>query len=213
MITENDLSKRMERIQDFLDTKNDVYLKMLESTRKKIGVYFGSGFSKTCKAEVILHEVIGDLIDGTRDWDMDKYKLEQVLWMNIKSELSNLAKKEKRFVSAGNPVNGENEESNSDFDSLINTPAADVAGSIDADAIENYCTDVILKDDIDAQIVFNEMLTGKTQKQIAEDLGLTVRESESIIRKIRRNISNHIPFHLLENLPVDLKDKIINYNK
>jgi len=71
----------------------------------------------------------------------------------------------------------------------------------------------ILKDNEDAQIVLNELLLSKTQKQIAEDLGLSVRESEYTIRKIRRNVSAQIPFHLLENLPADLKDKIINYNK
>ena len=132
---------------------------------------------------------------------------------DYRSEISNLAKKERRFVSANKPGNGENDDADPDFDFLINTRPEDVEGSIDAVAIEDYCMNTILNDDEDAQIVLNEMLSGKTQKQIAEDLGLTVRESENIIRKIRRNISSQIPFHLLENLPVDLKDKIISYNK
>lgn len=211
--TEKNLVERKTKIYDFLDTKKAVYLNMLDYAGKLLGIYLGAGFAKTNFAEGIMNEIFGDLMDGTRSWDMDKINIEQVLWKNIPSEVSNFAKKEQRFVPADTSVNEQNEDSNSYMDSLINTPPKDIEGTIDAVTIENYCVNNILTDDEDAKIVFDEMMLGKTQKQIAEYLGLTIREAENIIRRIRRKLSSNIPYHLLENLPVDLIDKIINYNK
>ena len=213
MTKDKNQTLRTESISVFLRTKKDTYLKMISYIRKLLAVFFGSDFDLTKKAEGIMNEIFGDLIDGTRAWNMGSCNLEQVLWMDIKSEVSNFIKKEKRFVIASCGSSGdENGDGNIEMDSLINTLPEDIEGGIDADYIENYCRDEILKNDEDAQIVFNEMLIGKKQKQIAGYLGLPENKTENIIRKIRRTISKQIPFCLLENLPPDLKDKILKYS-
>ena len=201
---------RHSLIKEFINNNHDTYLNMIDWAQSMLCDFLGPQFIKSNTGEGIMHEVIGDLIDGTRKWEINKFTPEQMLWGNIKSEVSNVAKKEIRLVPTGKPP-GDNDEYNDDIDTLINTPPEDVEGEIDADEIENYCRDVILKDDIDAQIIFNEMLTGKTQKQIAEYLGLNADTIESSIRTIRRKISRQFPRHLLQNLPIDLKLKILNY--
>ncbi|MCL5028604.1 MAG: hypothetical protein M1480_06240 [Bacteroidetes bacterium] len=225
---------RLSLIEEFINNNRDIYLKMIDWAQSMLCDFLGPQFIKSNTGEGIMHEVIGDLIDGTRKWEINKFTPEQMLWGNgdlidgtrkweinkftpeqmlwgnIKSEVSNVAKKEIRLVPTGKPP-GDNDEYNDDIDTIINTSPEDVEGEIDADEIENYCRDVILKDDIDAQIIFNEMLTGKTQKQIAEYLGLNTDTIESSIRTIRRKISRQFPRHLLQNLPIDLKLKILNY--
>lgn len=54
------------------------------------------------------------------------------------------------------------------------------------------------------------MLKGKTQKEIADDLGLSIRQSELKIRSIRRRVSRQLPRYMLEHLPDLQKEKILN---
>ena len=213
MTTDKNQTLRAEHITVFITAKRITYLSMIDYIRKRLAVHLGADFNNTCRAEEIMHEIFGDLIDGTRAWNMDKYNLEQVLWMDIKSEISNLAKKEKRFVSV--PCKSYDEEDNGgikNMDALVNTLPEDVEGSIDAESIEKYCFDVLLKDDEDSQIIFNELLLGNKQKKIAGDLGLSEDQTEIIIRKIRRTISKNIPSYMLENLSPGLKEKILKYS-
>lgn len=210
MDPENNQKQRAIAISTFIEQQQNTYLSILHRTKKMLGMYLGYSKKNTSLAEGLMNEVFSDIIDGTRKWDMEKLKLEQVLRMNVKSEVYARVKKELRYLSTPVVSNGYDEEPGKTFDDLINTPPADIEGKIDADAIENYCCNVILKDDLDAQIVFNEMLTGKKQQQIAAYLGITVEQAEIIIRSIRRLISKQIPNHLIENIPKQLKLKILN---
>ena len=214
MIPLNDLIAqecRRKAIKDFINSNRKLYFDMIEYARKKLGIFLGPDFMKTCKAEEIMNEIFGDLIDGTRTWDMHNLKLEQIMWRCIDSEVSNLAKKEKRYVSVDNLRNSDDEDCNPKIDILINTEPDDIEGSIDADNLENYCRDVILAGDIDAQIILNEMIKDHKPKMISLDLGISESEAETAVRKIRRRISRNIPYHLIQNLPKDLIEKIQNF--
>lgn len=202
--------RRAQALSLFLDTKQAKYLEMVARTGSLLRIALGADKACTLSAEGIMHEIFCDIIDGTRVWDEDNYNLEQILWTNIRSEVSALTKKEKRYVLTSNSQEGDESESNQGMDEFINDKPDDIEGNIDAENIENYCSSVILKDDEDAQIVFNEMLTGKKQKQIAEYLGISVEKAETTIRGIKRKISKQIPFHMIENLPFKLINKIIN---
>jgi len=209
MESENIVKQRAEAVEFFIKNQKDTYLNMVYKTKQRLGMALGFSLRIITLAEGIMNEVFSDIIDGTREWNMEKYKLEQVLWMNIKSEVSARVKKEKRFVPTMAASNAD-EDDGKCVDDLINTKPEDVEGSVDAETIESHCFDIILKDDEDAQIVLNEMLKGKTQKEIADDLGLSIRESESKIRSIRRRVSRQLPRYMLENLPKSLITKILN---
>ncbi len=209
MNNELNQGRRAKAVSLFLANDQKTYLDMIYKTQKMLGNFLGFDDSIPSLAEGIMHEIFGDIIDGTRAWDKDKWKLEQVLWKNIFSEVSARVKKEKRYVLSPDCDDGDSEGAIKSINNLINTPPEDIEGNIDAETIEEFCRDKILIDDEDAQIVFNEMLTGKKQKQIADYLGITVEVVENTIRNIRRKIAKQIPFYLIENLPIDLKDKIL----
>lgn len=209
MESENIVKQRAEAVEFFIKNQKDTYLNMVYKTKQRLGMALGFSPRITTLAEGIMNEVFSDIIDGTREWNREKYKLVQVLWMNIKSEVSARIKKEKRFVPTM-ALSKADEDDGKCVDDLINTLPDDVEGSVDAETIESHCFDIILKDDEDAQIVLNEMLKGKTQKEIADDLGLSIRESESKIRSIRRRVSRQLPRYMLEHLPDLQKEKILN---
>ena len=209
-------SRRAAAIDSFLKTNKTAYWKMLNRIRKLLGIYLGYERTRTSIAKDIMNEIFGDIIDGTRAWDMEKSTIEQVLWANINSEVSNIARKEKKYVliPAFDYEENDNDNENNNhnpkgMDSLINTPPEDIEGKIDTNAIEDYCMNEILKDDEVAQIVFMEMCEDKKQKQIAAYLGYSIEKTKVILRNIRRKISKQIPYHLIENLPIDLIDKIL----
>jgi hypothetical protein len=178
-------------VKSFMDLQPDTYLNMVHHAKIRLGTALGFSSRTTTLAEDIMNEVFCDIISGTRKWDMEKFKLEQVLWENIRSEVSARAKKEIRYVLTPTISNGGDDESGRSIDDIISTKPEDVEGQVDAETIETYCCNVILKDDEDAQKVFNEMLNGKRQKDIADDLGMTVRETEAKIRNIRRMVSKN----------------------
>ena len=202
-------SRRAAAIGSFLKTNGDTFLKMLNKIRKLLRIYLGYKGTNASIEKGIMNEILGDIIDGTRAWDMDKSTIEQVLWANINSEVFNFARKEKKYIFIPAAEYEENENSIKGMDLLINAPPEDIEGKIDTDAIENYCMNEILKDEEEAQIVFMEMCENKKQKQIASELGLSVEKTKGLIRNIKRKISKQIPYHLIENLPHDLIDKIL----
>jgi len=197
-------------VESFTKNQQDTYLNMLYRTKKRLGIALGFSSRVTTIAQGIMNEVFSDIIDGTREWDMEKLKLEQVLWMNMKSEVSNRIKKEIRYIPT--PVINDTGEDDPGrcIDDLVNTKPEDIEGSVDAETIQTYCFDTILKGDDDSQIILDEMLKGKKQKQIAEYLGTTPDEAEIKIRNIRRTIARQIPQYMLENLPKSLITKILN---
>lgn len=75
---------------------------MLYRTKKRLGLALGFSSRVTTIGEGMMNEVFSDLIAGTRKWDMEKFKLEQVLWMNLKSEVSARVKKKKICANYGN---------------------------------------------------------------------------------------------------------------
>lgn len=209
MESENIVKQRAEEVEFFIKNKKNTYLNMVHKTKQRLGLALGFSPRITTLAEGIMNEVFSDIIDGTREWNMEKYKLVQVLWTNIKSEVSARVKKEKRFVPIF-AASEANENNGKCIDDLINTKPEDIEGTIDAETIQSYCFDTILGNDEDAQIVLDEMLKGKKQKQIAEYLGTTPDEVEIKIRNIRRTVAKQLPQYMLENLPKSLITKILN---
>lgn len=210
MESDNITKQKALAIKSFINEQPDTYLNMLHKAKLRLGLALGFNTRVTTLAEGIMNEVFSDIIAGTRKWDMEKHKLEQVLWMNLRSEISARVKKEKRYLPTQVVSEISEDEQGRSIDDLVNIKPEDVEGAIDAKTIESYCFDIILKDDEDAQIIFNEMLEGKKQQQISKELGITLEEAETTIRGIRRKIAKQIPRYMLSNLSKSLREKILN---
>ena len=210
MESDSIIKQRVLAVESFSKNQQDTYLNILYRTKIRLGMALGFSSRITTIAQGIMNEVFSDIIDGTREWDMGRLKLEQVLWMNMKSEVSARVKKEIRYIPT--PVINDTGEDDIGrcIDDLINTKPEDIEGTMDADTLEDYCAKVILKGDEDSQIVFYDMIKEKKQQQISKELGITLDETETTIRSIRRRISREIPRYMLENLPKSLVTKILN---
>jgi hypothetical protein len=182
------------------------YLNVLKFTENQMMTALGKENIKTQRAEEMLHEVIADLIDGTRKWDPEKHNLEQVMMMNLKSEIDGLKKKEKRYILVDTC---EDEETGcSMIDKLIHSPPLDIEGGMDAEELLNYIINVIFEGQRTEQTVVYELTKWKTQKQIAKYLNISVDKAEILIAKVRRNIRKKLPISYLENIPINLLNKI-----
>ncbi len=205
------IQSRKAAIESFLRTNGETYWRMLNKIRKLVGMNLGYERTNLSIEKGIMNEIFADLIDGTRAWDMEKVSIEQALWANINSEVFNFVRKEKKYTFIPAAEYGETEDSIKGMDLLINTPAEDIEGKMDRDAIEKYCMNEILNDDDDeAQLIFLQMCENIKQKQIADYMRMPVEKTERLIRNIRRKISKQIPYHLIENLPNELIEKILN---
>ncbi len=142
--------KKAHAVAAFLSAKPERYLAMVHHTEKRLKFYLGEEKVSTALAEQVMSEVISDVIVDTRKWDMNKYSAEQVLWYNIPSEVSALVKKELRYVPINGQTADDDDDNSNSIENLASTPAEDIEGNIDAENIENYCLDVIFKDDLDA---------------------------------------------------------------
>ena len=204
------IQSRKAAIESFLRTNGETYWRMLNKIRKLVGMYLGYERTNLSIEKGIMNEIFADIIDGTRAWDMEKVSIEQALWANINSEVFNFVRKEKKYTFIPAAEYGETEDTIKGMDMLINTPAEDIEGKMDRVAIEKYCMNEILNDDDEAQLIFLQMCENKKQKQIADYMVMPVEKTERLIRNIRRKISKQIPYHLIENLPNELIEKILN---
>ncbi len=198
--------QKIEAINNLIKEEGgNEFLRMTDYTHRLMLVRLGKEFMKTNKAEDILHEVIGDLIDGTRAWDMEKITIKQAFYMNIKSEVDWLVKKERRYYSIKEDEDTDDENYKPALNKITSPAYFDFDGEIDAERIKDYCFNEILKDDEDGQIVLDEMLNNMKQKQIAEYLGISVDEAEVIVARVRRNIRKKLPVSFLLNTPEYLR--------
>lgn len=204
--------QKIRLVKEFLEQKGNEYLRLIKIIEFQLLRKLGKKYKRTNTAEDIFQEILCDLLDGTRAWDVDSKSLQEVIKFNISSEISNIRKKEMRIqlLSCQNENDGNDDFDYNGLDELINTKPEDIESIIDTDSIRRYSIDVILQDDPDGQIVLDEMFKDKKQKQIADYLGISVDEAEIIIRRIRRKILKEIPPYLIEIFPDDLMTKYIN---
>lgn len=200
---------KLQAIKDLIKKRPNDYLRMLRKTEILLSISLGNKYNETIRPQGILNEVFSDLIDGTRAWDMEKLSLDQVVFMNIRSEVSCLAKKERRFTTYEENTDEENENSINKLDNIIYTEPPDIEGEMDAKAMQDFIFNEILKEDDEGGLVLIEMLEGFTQKEIAEKLGTTVDKTEVHIRRVRRKIISHLNNGLFENIPRSILSKIL----
>jgi RNA polymerase sigma factor (sigma-70 family) len=199
----NNYDPKLAAIKELIEERPEDYLMMIKKTEKTMTAYLGKDSAKTFRAQDVLHEVFGDLLTGTRKWDMEKHTLEQVVFMDMRSEMYNIARKQKKYITLGGK-NNESDDFNQEMDKIIYTRPPDVEGSIDAEELRRSIFEDIISDDEKGKLILTEMILGKPQKQIASELGMSVEETENHIQKVRRRIRKNLPKEKIENIPDDI---------
>ena len=137
----------------------------------------------------LVHEAIVKVYTGVRTWNREKEPdLVRFLCSNVlRSMIYNLS------VSKENQLNNPALVRVGNDESLFDDPVPLVETYADADNFENeiFAQELLatmnskLTKDPDASIVFQEMLKGKQNIAIADDLGLSVREVENVKKRVR----------------------------
>jgi len=158
--------------------------------------YFGCDNIRGLTSDDVVHNVIEKILGGIRKWDKRKFpELIDFIRVAILSYIRNERKRVDKYEELDLCEEVENENlSSSDYvriciENDLNT------GTLNAECFAELCTKLInsLNDDIYASFVLEKRLEGmKSNIQIAEQLGLEVKEVEKTLKRIKRKYTEVI---------------------
>ena len=124
--------------------------------------------------EDIVGEIIIKTIDeGGRNWDINKVALNAYMYNSIRSEVSNISERVSKYEN----VDFNDQEYASRTTEIYNrhfVSLTEIENANDYREMYNKCLK-ILAEDTDCCLVFMELREGKSEKEIAESLGFTVK--------------------------------------
>ena len=175
-------------------------------------------FARHLTSEDLLSNVITKLLSGDIKWNRDKCSLMDFLYQRIRSEISNLIKKEHKFIPVplqdldfvsedidGNEIEGETAKEliiNPFEDALQDEPIdpvtfKDIASGYFSDSVEEFC-------------VFDEMTKGHCPRKIASSLGLSESHVYNIKKRIVRVLKSISPTQFKSNKSMEVLNVKIN---
>jgi RNA polymerase sigma factor (sigma-70 family) len=141
----------------------------------------------------IVSEVMLKFAEGKRKWDTDKFEeINCIIYKNIKSFIDNLSKKEIRSVSTEKLMQNYDNDENTVLDIMSSEQAETIEEEIETKDILEKCLDD-LADDTVSGIALLEFSKGKTNKEVAEYLGLDVKSVENCKKRIKRKARKYFP--------------------
>jgi len=157
--------------------------------------YRNDKFERHWRAEDIVMELIGKILDGTRVWDPEKCAdLDNFIYMNTRSIVDGKFKNRDKVLPQ--KVNASTRYGDRETDLIETNHKTDkyyILHEIELkEKLENCYKQ--LSDDDDCAIVFLEWKEGKTTREISESLGITVEEVERIKKRLRYKIKRKIDY-------------------
>jgi RNA polymerase sigma factor (sigma-70 family) len=151
-------------------------------------------FARHLKPSDLISSITLKLLDGVINWDPEVCTLDSFYYIRIRTEISNLIKKEKKFL----PGPLENSEKESDYDGEVEEnisspeefiiyPFEEIQDEEEYDPLVfTKIAYEILQDSPEEYLVFDSIYKGLQTKDISRDLGLTKDEVHNIKRRIKR---------------------------
>ena len=151
-------------------------------------------FARHLKPADLISSITLKLLDGDIKWDPEISSLDSFYYIRIRTEISNLIKKEKKFL----PVPLENSEKESDYEGEVEEnisspeefiiyPFEEIQDEEEFDPLVfKKIAFEILQDSPDEYLVFDAVYKGLQTKDISLDLGITKDEVHNIKRRIIR---------------------------
>lgn len=196
--------RKLEAIKDLIVSRSETYLKFVRFTKKTMAEMIRG--NTVYEADDYLQEIFTDLIDETRAWDIDTYSIDQILFLLIKSKVSNEAKKSARMKTL-DKESGEGDFTYTEEAENWAAPPEDIEGEIDAVRIRDYFLSFFEYDET-GYVVLLEMINGSKQKDIANYLRISDDEAKVEIARVRRIIKRSASISYLANIPLTILNKI-----
>ncbi len=143
--------------------------------------------------EDIINNLCESLITGRRKWDKDKIDSLFVHMMsNIRSVVDNIRNlSEEKKVLEYDKYESKEEMYISAVDKSVPDKWKQEEES-DLEEMKKNVQGFVEDMSIECQLVYHDILEGKTNKEIAEDLGVSVTEVENIKRTLKRHIAKQL---------------------
>ena len=134
----------------------------------------------------IVCEAIEKTLNGERTWDQDKYPdfLKFLAYSVIKSLVDSSLKKVKKQLNPISDLIQYDKDGYANGPEIINKQ--NIESTIIAKESENQLIQLISTDDPEASLILNLMLEGKSNLQIASDLGIDIQRVEAAKKRVKR---------------------------
>ena len=154
-------------------------------------------FARHLKPSDLISSITLKLLDGEIHWDREVSTLVAFYYIRIRTEISNLIKKEKKFL----PVPLDHSEKESDYDEEVEEvdndislpeqyiiyPFEEIKDEEEFDPLVfTKIAFELLQDSTEEYLVLDAIYNGLQTKEISLDLGLTKDEVHNIKRRIKR---------------------------
>lgn len=178
--------------ESIINNGDGTYEKWLVTADMWLNNFLTGKLKNKYQAKDIVHDLFIRLCDGKRKWDKDKYPDFVIyFFMLIKSRVWNLAKYEERLVNAAESYyedeNGENGNTGLIIDNVNYLGLDQVLSEADEKELYQLCLEK-LNDDEDGCIIFMEAAEGKSNREIAEELGVDIRFVENAKKRVKRKL-------------------------
>ncbi len=179
-----------EQIEKLFEEDGRAYLKLIARVDQAIRKWKLHHRAKFIEAPDLVHEAITKICDSKRAWDAERHPiLEDFIYCVVISLIKNYERKSKKFVYACD-LTGKNNEEDEEYDYFETVPSEtmDEINSKEerGELIERMYQ--ILGDETEEYCVFDEIIKGNKNQEIATSLGIEVREVENIKKRIVRKI-------------------------
>lgn len=169
-----------------ISSKDGRYKKLLSYADKYLRRYNINGRAIT--PDDVINEAITKIAFGERTWDIkSEPDLYSFLFMVIRSCISHFSLNERRIIKPGENKE-EQEKCELDFQNYVDTHCLEYNKGNDRlyeDKNACYCCLSKFEDDDECMLVIFNLYEGMMRKEIAADLGLSIRNVNTIIEKIR----------------------------
>jgi len=158
--------------------------------------YGNDKFERHWKAEDIVMELTGKILDGKRSWDSEHCpNFDRFICMNIRSIVDSKLRNRKRVLPQKERIQVRYGDKETDLvETNYITDKDYILYNIELTEKLEKCYD-LLSDDDECALVFLEWKEEKTSLEIADSLGITVEEVERIKKRLRYKIKRSIKYN------------------
>jgi DNA-directed RNA polymerase specialized sigma24 family protein len=190
---DNSIEKAIKEIETAFRNEQQRSKSWINVAGKYLKFYGSNGFENHYTAEDIVMELINKLLNGERNWDIEKVPdFDHFMYQNIQSIVEGKLRSRKivESVDSFKP----NAKAGKVFRGLKPGQYADNRDTGELIDLKNKlerCYNELSGDD-ECGLVFLEWLQGKTSIEISESLGITVNDVERIKKRIKYQFNNKL---------------------
>jgi RNA polymerase sigma factor (sigma-70 family) len=166
--------------------------KWLAVAQRWIDFYGEKKFERHWTAEDIIQEMIIKILGNVRAYDPNNYEdFDKFVYLTIRSIVENKVGSRKKIVPSEKIIQTKDgDEFINKYEKSYKTRPDQIMKDYEINEKLEYCYNKLM-DDTEAALVFLEWKEGNTSKDIAEALGMSIKEVEAAKKRIRYRLTKN----------------------